>query len=112
MNARIQFENGSTVIEVDGKILSPMAFTPHAFKRDAEYLRQLGKAGIEVFFLICDLPWLNDQAFEELESDTKILVENIPNAKIFLRLGMHPPVSWVAAHPDERMMGPLRGIKT
>ena len=103
MKARIQFENGSTVIKVDGKALPPMAFTPHAFKRDAEYLRQLGNAGIEVFFLICDLPWLNDKAFEELESDTKILVENIPNAKIFLRLGMHPPVSWVAEHPDERM---------
>ncbi len=65
-----------------------MAFTPHAFTRDWEYLRQLGEAGIEVFFLICDLPWLNSHAIEQLEEDTKVLVESVPNAKIFLRLGM------------------------
>lgn len=103
MKASIQFKNGSTVIEVNGKALTPMAFTPHAFTRDREYLRQLGAAGIEVFFLICDLPWLNSQAIKQLEEDTKVLVESVPNAKIFLRLGMHPPASWVDAHPDERM---------
>ena len=90
-------------MEVNGKALTPMAFTPHAFTRDVAYLRHLGDAGISVFFLICDLPWINPRAMEQLEEDTKVLVEAIPDAKIFLRLGMHPPASWVDAHPDERM---------
>ena len=103
MQAHIKFENASTSIEVDGEKLTPMAFTPHAFTRDTEYLKQLGNAGIEAFFLICDLPWLDENATKRLEEDTKILVGAVPRAKIFLRLGMHPPSSWVDAHPSEMM---------
>lgn len=103
LQARIRKENGTSIMEVNGKALSPMAFTPHAFTRDVAYLRQLGEAGISVFFLICDLPWINPRAMEQLEEDTAVLVEAVPNAHIFLRLGMHPPASWVDAHPDEQM---------
>ena len=82
---------------------SPMAFTAHAHTRDRDYLRELGKAGIEIFFLICDPDWLYEGAFDQLMEDARVLCEEVPAAKIFLRLGVHPSVQWIRDHPDEMM---------
>ncbi|MBE6724337.1 MAG: hypothetical protein E7576_03915 [Ruminococcaceae bacterium] len=95
--------HGSPAVEVDGRILPPMAFTAHAHTRDREYLRKLGRAGIEIFFLICDPDWLYEGAFDQLMEDARVLCEEVPEAKIFLRLGVHPSVEWIRDHPDEMM---------
>ena len=52
--SRIVPYNGSPAVEVDGRIIPPMAFTAYAHTSDREYLRALGDAGIEIYFLICD----------------------------------------------------------
>ena len=103
LRSRIVNYNGSPAVEVDGRVIPPMAFTAHAHTRDREYLRELGKAGIEVFFLICDPEWLYQGAFEQLKADAQVLLEEVPNAKIFLRLGVHPSVQWLCEHPSEMM---------
>ncbi|MBO5076254.1 MAG: hypothetical protein J5584_01480 [Clostridia bacterium] len=103
LRSRIVNYNGSPAVEVDGRVLPPMAFTAHAHTRDVEYLRALGEAGIEVFFLICDPEWLYQGAFDRLMEDAKVLLEAVPDAKIFLRLGVHPSVQWLCEHPSEMM---------
>ena len=103
IKARIVDHNGSPAVEVNGRIIPPMAFTACAHTRDGEYLRSLGEAGIEVFFLICDPEWLYDGAFGMLLDDAKALIDAVPDAKIFLRLGVHPSVQWLNDHPSEMM---------
>lgn len=103
IRSRIVSHNGSPAVEVDGRIIPPMAFTAYAHTRDKEYLKALREAGIEVFFLICDPEWLYEGAFQQLLDDTKTLLEAVPDAKIFLRLGVHPSVEWLKNHPDEMM---------
>ncbi len=103
LRSRIVNFNGSPAVEVEGRIIPPMAFTAHAHTRDVEYLRSLGESGIEVFFLICDPEWLYKGAFDMLLEDAKVLIEAVPNAKIFLRLGVHPSVQWLCEHPSEMM---------
>lgn len=95
--------HGSPAVEVDGRIFPPMAFTAHAHTQDKEYLRSLGESGIKIFFLICDPEWLYKGAFDRLLDDAKILVDAVPDAKIFLRLGVHPSVQWLCEHPSEMM---------
>ncbi|MCR5693871.1 MAG: hypothetical protein K6G89_02730 [Clostridia bacterium] len=103
LKSRIVDHNGSPAPEVEGVVIPPMAFTAHAHTRDKDYLRKLGEAGIKMFFLICDPEWLYDGAFEMLQKDAEVLLEAVPDAKIFLRLGVHPSVDWLKNHPDEIM---------
>lgn len=101
--SRIVPYNGSPAVEVDGRIIPPMAFTAYAHTSDREYLRAIGDAGIEIYFLICDPEWLYKGAYEQLIADAKLLLEEVPDAKIFLRLGVHPSVQWLNEHPSEMM---------
>ena len=103
LKAKIVNYNGSPAVEAGGRIMPPMAFTACAHTRDKEYLKSLGEAGIEVFFLICDPEWLYEGAFRQLIEDAEALLDAVPDAKIFLRLGVHPSVDWLTEHPSEMM---------
>lgn len=106
--ARVENYNGSPAIVIDGKAYPPMMATIRTNNRtsmmvDRQYYHDLGKSGIKIFFLICDTEWLKPGAYEQFLYEAKILFEEVPDAYIMLRIGMHPPVKWCEEHPGETM---------
>lgn len=99
MKAEIISHNGYPALSVNGEILPPMAIT--TMSKDKNYLRGLGEAGIRIFFVICDTQWLKPDGVTLLREATDVLLDAVPNACIVLRVGLHPPVSWAEANPDE-----------
>ena len=98
---------GAPAIEVDGKIIPPMAFTfvrnsdekPRAVKSD--YCRALGECGIKLYFIISNTEWTQSDAIEVAEREILgILAEN-PDAYFIMRMGVYPPLEWVKNNPDE-----------
>src|SRR5690554_6314429 len=69
--------------------------------RDPRYLRELGRAGIKIFFVICDTEWLNPDAMKELRASADALLSAVPDAYVFLRVSLHPPISWMERHREE-----------
>ncbi len=106
--ARIEEHNGSPAIMINGVAYPPMMATIRTNRItsvdvDRNYYRELGKSGIKIFFLICDTEWLKPGAYELFCEEAQILLEEVPDAYIMLRIGMHPPVSWCDANPDETL---------
>ena len=106
--ARIENYNGSPALMIDGKPYPPMCATicNNAVNRvivDAEYYKQLGESGIKVFFLICDTEWLKPGAFQMFCEEAEILLKQVPDAYMILRIGMHAPVQWCNDNPDETL---------
>ncbi len=99
MKAEIIMYQGYPALRVNGDILPPMAIT--TMSQDKDYLRSLGEAGIRLFFVICDTQWLKPDGVELLRTATAALLEAVPEAHIVLRVGLHPPMSWIEANPDE-----------
>lgn len=106
--ARIEHYNGSPALMIDGKPYPPMCATicnnagDHMIV-DAEYYKKLGESGIKVFFLICDTEWLKPGAFQMFCDEAEILLKQVPDAYIILRIGMHAPVQWCNDNPDETL---------
>ena len=99
---------------IDGKPFPPMAMTARIEKPD--YLKSLRKSGIRIFFVMANTNWLRpggmvkdengeekeeQSGFESFKSQAEKLLDAIPDAYIIVRLGMHPPVSWMEENPDE-----------
>lgn len=104
--AEIRKHNGRSCIFIDGKPYPPMMATIRTIdgneaKVDREYYRQLGAAGIKIYFLICDTIWLKKNALELFREEAEILLEVVPDAYIIPRIGLHPTNEWIEAHPEE-----------
>ena len=87
--AELKEYNGSPAIIVDGRALPPMAVTTHIY--DKHYLSELGRAGIKLFYVRCELPNRNPTAMEELTGKAALVLESVPEAYLALRLVVAPP---------------------
>ncbi len=104
--AYIENYNGYPAIFIDGKVYPPMMATIYSREDDKviikkEYYENLGKAGIKIFFLICDTEWLAPGSFELFKQQAEMILSTVPDAYFFLRISMHPPVSWIKENPKE-----------
>ena len=91
---------------IDGKPFPPMMATIRTVDDqktviDREYYRQLGAAGIRIFFLICDTVWLKPEALNLFDEEARALLEVVPDAYIVPRIGLHPTNDWIEKHPEE-----------
>ena len=113
-DARIIRHNGEPAISINGEIFPPMAMTTKIVKPD--YIHQLGKSGMRIFFLMANTRWLRPgkvwtdengithsepNGFEQFQNDAELLLAQVPDAYIIVRIGMHPPVEWMEKHPDD-----------
>lgn len=106
--AEIKMHNGRPAIYIDGKYYPPMMATIRTMNEnelvmDQEYFRQLGKAGIRIFFLICDTVWLKPNAVELFDQEARCLLEAVEDAYIIPRIGLHPTNEWIEQHPEETL---------
>ena len=105
--AEIKNLNGRPAIFIDGKPYPPMMATIRTMKEcseiifDEEYFKELGRAGIKIYFLICDTLWLKPNAIELFDYEARKLLEAIPDAYIVPRIGLHPTNEWIRENPDE-----------
>lgn len=109
---KVNCKNGTPAIDVNGESLSLMAMTTRI--ADEEYIKSLREAGVRVFFVFANTDWLRPggtwedthdwgkiSGFEAFRLETERLLSWVPDAYIMVRVGMHPPVSWMEEHPDE-----------
>lgn len=106
--AQIQTYNGTPTIFIDGKPYGPMMATIRTSLDsgrvlDEEYYRNLGKSGVKLFFVICDTQWAVPDGFQQFRQEAETILRAVPDAYLFLRVGMHPPVEWVEENPDETL---------
>ena len=104
--AKVEIHNGYPAIIIDGVPYPPMYATirthgKNGIIHDRDYFKNLGKSGIKVFFIMCDTEWTRPGAIEEFYSEAKMLLEEVPDAYIMLRIGIHPPQEWAENNPDE-----------
>ncbi len=114
--ARIEKHNGEPAIVIDGVAYPPMGMTTHIQK--PAYLKSLGEAGVRIFFLPAVTRWFDpgkkwtDEngtehaepgGIDQFKKDAEMLLRQVPQAYIFARLYLNPPVSWVESHRDELM---------
>ena len=105
--ARIKSHNGRPAIFIGDTPFPPMMATIRTrnervdIKFDKEYFSSLGRAGIKIYFLICDTLDLYDEAFEMFDREARLLLEAVPDAYIIPRIGMHPTNEWIKKNPDE-----------
>lgn len=110
--AKIQNINGTPTITINEQPFSLMAMTTRI--GDEEYIKELRRAGIRIFFVFANTDWLRpgttvEQAknwneisgFEAFRFEAEKLLRIVPDAYIIVRVGMHPPVSWMESHPDD-----------
>lgn len=102
--AKIVEHQGYPAIEVDGKVFPPMmaAIRPNNERiLDKVYYAGLGKGGIKIFYLLCDTEWSVPGAIEAVSRELEDLIKLIPDAYVIMRIGLHPPDSWIEENPDE-----------
>ena len=104
--AKIGKINGRPTITVNGVSYPPMMATirtrwEREIRFDKDYFTNLGKAGIRIFFLICDTVDLYPESFELFDKEARALLDAIPDAYIIPRIGMHPTNEWIEKNPDE-----------
>ena len=99
----IRKQNGYCDLLVNNQTITPMTFTSMREKINPSYLERLGKAGIKLFFLVCDLPWLEQPGLDiaDLEKRLEELRKAVPGVKVILRVNLHPPLWWIEKNPDE-----------
>lgn len=104
--AELKNLGGRPAIFIDGKFYPPMMATIRTNNIDhmcidREYYRNLGKAGIKIFFVICDTVWLKPNAIELFKEEAEIILEEVPDAYIIPRMGLHPTNEWIKENPEE-----------
>jgi hypothetical protein len=112
--AEIKNINGSPALVIDGKTYPPMAMTARLNKPD--YIRNLGEAGLKVFFLMTNTDWLRPgrdyvdeegvqrhemSGMEAFVKNAQTLLSQVPDAYIIVRIGLHPPVKWMEENKEE-----------
>lgn len=112
ITAKINTQNGTPSLKINGEDFSLMAMTTRI--ADDEYLRALREAGVRIFFVFANTDWLRPgktleetdnwnewSGFQAFRAEAEHLLRVVPDAYIIIRVGMHPPVSWMESHPDE-----------
>lgn len=105
--AEIREHNGRPAIFIDGKVYPPMMATIRTMKDcneiifDKKYFEDLGKAGVKIYFLICDTVWLKPNAIDLFDYEATELLKAVPDAYIMPRIGLHPNNEWIKENPDE-----------
>ena len=112
--AELKNVNGSPALVIDGESFPPMAMTVRFDKPD--YIRHLGEAGLRVFFLMTNTNWLRPgkdyvdengapcrepSGLEAFVKNARTLLEQVPEAYIIVRIGLHPPVGWMEENQEE-----------
>jgi len=118
--ARVERYNGEPAIIINGKPYPPMTVTVQI--RNHQYLKDLGEAGIKIFYVTANTPWNepasdverpvhwlcgnSDSKLDGLSKtleDLELLMDAVPDAYVMLRLNVSPSVDWVNAHPEEML---------
>lgn len=104
----VKMHGGRPAIVVDGRVYPPSFATVRTRDNggrdihfDPSYFESLGKAGIKVFFLHCNTLWLQPNSIELFDREAQALLSVAPDAYILPRIGLHPPIEWIEAHPEE-----------
>lgn len=103
--AKVEPYNGEPAIMVNGVPYPPMTVTVPI--RDASYLKQLGEAGLKIYYVTADTQWnrpgddKNPSGLQKTFADLELLLTAVPDAYVMLRLNVSPPPDWVNAHPEE-----------
>ena len=105
---KVEMRGGRPAVVIDGKVYPPAFATVRTRDNggkdihfDGSYFESLGKAGIKVFFLHCNTLWLQPDAIELFDKEARALFAAVPDAYIMPRIGLHPPIEWIEAHPEE-----------
>lgn len=104
--AKVERYNNSPAIIINGKAYPPMMATIRTNNHDSVvldkgYYKRLGESGVKIFFVICDTEWLKPGAYEQFLQEAELLFQEVPDAYIMLRIGLHPPIAWCEEHIDE-----------
>lgn len=105
--ARLKNYNGYPAIMIDDKAYPPMTMTIRTRKGrgplclDGEYFKELGKAGIKIFYIYCDTCFIYEEAKETFKKEADLLMQMVPDAYIIPRIGVHPSEEWMKEHPDD-----------
>ena len=101
-------QNGRIAITVNGETIPPAFVTVRtrdnggkSIHFDPTYFKSLYDSGVRVFFFHCNTLWLQPDAIELFDKEASALLAACPNAYIVPRIGLHPPVDWILAHPGE-----------
>ncbi len=109
-DAKLINHNGSPAISVNGELYPPMTMTITTCKTalgeagrklDYDYFKALGDAGIRIFYIMCNNLSIDENAIAEFENEANMLISAIPDAKIMVRLCLHPSEEWCENNPDE-----------
>ena len=100
--------NGSPTIMLNGKPVPPMminVWTSADKHKDVyvnrKYFEALGKSGIKGYFLSCNIEWARKGTYDLFVKQANAVLEAVPDAYIFLRIGMYPSNEWVENNPGE-----------
>ena len=100
--ARMAPHQGAPAIMVDGAAVPPMTITlvSHGLqgKARATYMKNLGEAGLKVYYVACDTRWLRPGNPAKGEPDgvtaavrgIREVLDAVPDAWVMLRLNMSP----------------------
>ena len=103
--AKIGDWNGAPAILVDGKPVPPMAvtlaYTSEDRAAEVGYFRNLGAAGIRLFYVYCWTDWRMPNGVELSRERIRRIADAVPEAYFIIRLTIAPPIDWVNAHPEE-----------
>ena len=112
MDARLIRHNGSPAISINGELFPPMTMTittcriaigKEGRELDFNYFKELGKAGIRIFYVMCNNLDIDKNAIEEFEEEANLILSAIPDAYFMVRLCLHPSEEWCENNPDEMM---------
>ena len=115
MKAYVETRNKIPTLMIDGKPYMGTTVTVATnidgiLRVDKAYYKRLGKAGVRLFFLICDTAFTRDNAYALFKEEAEAILEAVPDAYIIPRIGLQPKREWTDAHP-EAMIGWSDGKK-
>ncbi len=103
--AKVESWRGEPAVTVNGVPYPPMTVTVPI--RDPAYLKQLGEAGLKIYYVTADTRWnrpgdgTHPSGPQRTLADLELLLTAVPDAYVMLRLNVSPPADWVNAHPEE-----------
>ena len=127
LKSKIQFKNGSPVLNVNGEQFAPLAYTTY-FDECGKWSDFI-KAGYKIFFVsvsFTDLPINNSTGFTpfragvfegdvpdytEFDSTVRGIVKECPDALIFPRINVAMPRKWIKENPYETVETPEGGYR-
>ncbi len=108
--AKIIDYHGSPAISIDNKIYPPMTATITSCLTamgqkgrlvDVDYYKQLGQAGIKIYYVMCNNLSLEKEAVAEFGKEVDDILKAVPDAYIMVRISLIPSKQWIEDNPDE-----------